>query len=118
MNKHAKLISDDANVPDGEHLIDPPTIQMSGWRLSGYATNGSIVYIYDSDRRCIMQAWDWPNSMAIARLAVAAPDLLAAATFALDWLESFNIPPQSTPDERDEVRAILRAAIVKAEASS
>jgi hypothetical protein len=34
-----------------------------------------------------------------------------ACQFAIDWLESYNVPRQATGDERDEVITILQSAL-------
>jgi hypothetical protein len=49
-------------------------------------------------------------------LSSEVAELRRAANFAIDWLESYNVPRQATGDERDEVIDRLRAALAKGEA--
>jgi hypothetical protein len=46
-------------------------------------------------------------------LSSEVAELRVAANFAIDWLESYNVPRQATGDERDEVIDRLRTALAK-----
>jgi hypothetical protein len=49
----------------------------------------------------------------LAKLLVAASDLLAACKQTRDWLASFSMPPTSTIQEKQDCLAILDSAIAK-----
>jgi hypothetical protein len=90
---------------------------LEGGSMTKHSANGDAAYLRAEAKEIAATAepdsCNWHAAKRYRAIADRIDSLRDACEFAVDWLTSYNLPPQVTANERDEVLTVLYRALIQ-----